>query len=265
MARVWAGAVGAVFLMAVAGCSSSKADHEGADQVDPQVFQDVVEYIMPLGDSAGQARGRRIQNFAAGLAMMHCGGRSIPLDYVSDTAGDIELIRERGFPPDYDPVVYYGLDYDPYDQPKDPAVCPPKSRKELIAERERGEEWRSPLAEAAEAVNRLGRPWQELQVAVNVDPAVVDQARALVDCFEAFSGVRVGVENVVDNFGGLVLNQSENLDKLAGWTDDYADCMEPYVKAVAERLRPEREEWIEKYREVLEAFAVKLVDLGYTP
>ena len=265
-----------LMVFALAACRSGSAgqgDRPGDSAraaVDPQVLQDVVEFIMPLPGEASQARGNRVLNFHQGLMMRRCGATPPPLDYINDTGGSdypsLEWIRERGLGIIYDPVSYYGLDANPYDQPQNPecnGTAPDGSlRKEKVVEDVPGDQ---------KFVTALAPTWDEMERTVENEPASLALKAPLATCLRAGSGLTVDPDMPYVSWllevDKSVIRKKDPVSKDTAmrWSVLYADCAAAYFDHVRERLTEERPALIERNREAIETYAAAIVELGYTP
>ena len=262
-------------VLALAACRANPADPgtrsgggvQGA--VDPQVFDDVVEYIMAVPGEASQSRANRITNFANGVSMRWCGATPPPLDYVRQTGGleypSLEWIRERGLSPIYDPVAFYGLASDPYEQPEKPR-CTDTSDAAMRKAHEEGT-----IPGRNKFVMTIAPSWDEMERTVENEPASVALKAPLANCLRSGSGLEV---DPTDPYISWLLEVNKayirkkdpvSKDTMMKWSVLYADCATAYFDHVRERLTEERPALIERNREAIETFAATLVRLGYTP
>lgn len=296
--------IGLLASMLVAGCAGpgdspgrSRAAGTGI-RADAQVLGDVAEWAFPLPDSASQARARRIANFTDNLGYQVCGSTPAPLDYVADTAGnqypDLDLIRERGLAPIYDPVKYYHLEQ-PYGDDRSPECeaidraenqCQSRvmdalnnGAKNAQARREQEECLSArrkidPFQFSAVYQNAIKAAiaWQEdTMLTVANTEAVLAAGKPMAQCLREGSGLHVTDDNPSDSFLGAVdvayfsVGSTVTKETMWEWSRLYADCAAPYFEAVKRELLKLRPGLVERHREALEAFAAKLVDLGYVP
>ena len=262
-------------VLALAACRSDPAEPgarpggESRGAVDPQVFDDVVEFIMALPGEASQSRLNRVTNFANGVWMRWCGAKPPPLDYVRDTAGSeypsLEWIRERGLGPVYDPVAYYGLASDPYRQP-----MKPECTDESDAARRKVQD-QATIPGWDKFVTTIAPSWDEMERTVENEPASVALKAPLATCLRSGSGLAVDPSNpyvtwlLEVNKAYMRQKDPVSKDTVMRWSVLYADCAAAYFDHVRERLTEERPALIERNREAIETFAASLVKLGYAP
>jgi hypothetical protein len=308
MTRQWL-SVGTAIAWAVllAGCSGSgtsseTSHHRGEGHADAQVLGDIVEWAFPLPGAASQDRSRRVTNFSQSLIDRECQATPTPLDHVEFTLSnqypDLDLIRERGLDPIYDPVKYYGLTQ-PYGEDQSPecqamhqicaavaAVLDPtnldingqmqntKEGRECLAEQERVHRTTlSPAyADAMDGAAKVATAWQNdtmLTVANTAD--VLAAAKPTAQCLRDGSGLHVTDDDPSDSFLRSVdvayFSRGSTVTKATmwEWSRLYAECAAPYFDAVKTELLKVRPALIERNREALEVFAAQLVDLGYVP
>ena len=301
--------VGTVVAVSVllAGCtgsagSSDEPSLDAVGQVDAQVFGDVVEWAFPLPGTASQDRSRRIENFTTNLIFKECQATPRPLDYVDDTAGnqypDLDLIRERGLSPIYDPVKYYRLEQ-PYgeDQSEEclaaaqlcrlvvAAVDP--TNRDLEGQLRDTEEGRECLdgqkrvhrttsspayVEAMNGAAKVAGVWQDAtMLTVANSAAVLDAAKPMAQCLRDGSGLDVTDDDPSLAFLRAVdvayfsRGSTVTVQTMREWSRLYADCAAPYFEVVKSELLELRPVLIERNREALERYAAQLVDLGYVP
>jgi len=262
-------------LFAVAACSSDDGQRGGdGPRADPQVVQDVVEFLMPLPLPEGQARGLRISNFNRSQFMVFCGSRPIPLDYVPFTSGqgvfyNLSLLEERGVQPLYDGPAYYHLDYDPWDQgiPPNPECNkrPPRTAEESATASA------SPV-EVPGGIPRevfpLAPAWEDLILKLQNDPEIAPLRHKVTKCLRAGSGLKVLDASPLDSYmssmdGAAYHGASDK--RLWTITHVFVECVTPYYEALGKRAAKERDALVERNREAIEDYAITLVKEGYVP
>jgi hypothetical protein len=114
--------------------------------------------------------------------------------------------------------------------------------------------------------------WQdETTLTVLNTEAVLAAGKPMAQCLRDGSGLHVTDDNPGLSFGLSVdvayfrVKDPVGDDTMWEWTRLYVDCAEPYFAVVKRELEARRPELVERHREALEAFAVKLMELGYVP
>jgi hypothetical protein len=270
-------------------------------RVDPQVLSDVVEFTFPLPDSASQSRARRIENFTNNLYSRECGVTTVPLDYVRRSPGvdnpDLDFIREHGLAPLYDPMEYYGLKEEPgsgmsaecarveklcaeagkkaNETDQDPDVfLNSKEKRECDAEQKRVHPvtFSPDYVDAMENAMKAGIVWEdETRLTVFNTEAVLAEAKPMAQCLRDGSGLNVSDDDPSRSFGISAdvayfrMKDPVGEDEMWEWSRLYVDCAEPYFTAMKRELEARRPALVERHREALEAFAIKLMEVGYVP
>ncbi len=273
--------------------ADSSSSHRDPGKVDAQVFGDVVERFLPLPSTDSQERARRIQNFTKNLGSAECGEAPVPLDYVDDTAGiqfaDLELIRERGLGSIYDPEKYY--DRPAPDGSNGSAASLRCQAAQQICQAA-VEDAESPAARECRAAEKRARPvtssaayaelydgavnvaitWQdETILTVANTEAVLREAKPMAQCLRTGSGLEVTDTDPSTSFLGATdvayfsVGSTVTKETMWDWSRLYADCAAPYFEVFERELEKVRPALIERHREALEAFAGRLVELGYVP
>jgi hypothetical protein len=227
---------------------SSGGTHEPpAGQVDPQVFQDVVEsaFLVP---GRGQLRAIRLGNYTQDLMFKACGGEGPPLDstanrFMQQEFPDLELIRERGLTEDDAPQGEAGG--------KDCDMISSGVLKRLPAFRD---------------VNDLTEPWLDIANTAMQDSSLIALKDPMWKCMTNRSSLEIGKNVPVDflQAANFALSGDGKVD-LMDLSVIYADCSAPYFDRLKQLLLKKRPSMVERNRELIERYASELVATGYVP